>query len=70
MMKPIDVREMASVLAERVPEIKDRTACRAALGFAGYTDEQISELLPHLQRLAREHRAKTAERLMRKANEK
>ena len=52
MQGPIDVREMASVLAERVPEIKDRTACRAALGFAGYTDEQISELLPHLQRLA------------------
>jgi hypothetical protein len=69
-MKSVDVRAMASVLAKRVPEIKDHTACRAALTCAGYTDEQISELLPGVQHLAREYRAETAERLMRKVNEK
>jgi hypothetical protein len=57
-------------LGKRVPEIKDPTACRATLVCAGYTDEQISELLPGVQHLAREYRAETAERLMRKANEK
>ena len=68
-MKPVDVRAMASVLAERVPEIKDHSACRATLSCAGYTDEQISEFLPGVQHLAREYRAVTAELLMRKANE-
>ncbi len=70
MQGPVDVRKMASVLAEQVPEIKDRTACRAVLSCAGYTDEQITELLSGVQHLAREYRAETAERLMRKASEK
>ena len=69
-MQRVDVRAMASVLANQVPEIKDRIACRAALAFAGYTDAEITEHLPGVQDLARQYRAETADRLMRKANEK
>ena len=45
-MQRVDVRAMASVLANQVPEIKDRIACRAALAIAGYTDAEITEHLP------------------------
>ena len=69
-MQRVDVRAMASVLANQVPEIKDRIACRAALAVAGYTDAEITEHLPGVQHLARQYRAETADRLMRKAIEK
>jgi hypothetical protein len=69
-MQPVDVCAMARVLADQVPEIKDRIACRAALAFAGFTDAEITEHLPGVQCLARQYRAETADRLMRKANEK
>jgi len=55
--------DMAKVLAEMVPEIKDRTACRHALAFAGFSDEQISVHLRGAQHLARKLRGEEADRL-------
>jgi hypothetical protein len=66
-MQCIDVWKMAEVLAEQVPEIKDRTACRRTLAFVGYTDEQISHYLPRAQVLARTRRGDIADILMRNA---
>ena len=64
-MQCIDVWKMAEVLAEQVPEIKDRKACRTALAFVGYDDEQISHYLPRAQVLARTRRGDIADILTR-----
>jgi hypothetical protein len=56
-------RAMAEVLAEQVPEIKDRRACRIALAFAGYDDIQIGTHLTTAQRLARILRGQIADEL-------
>ena len=57
-------RAMAEVLAEQVPEIKDRRACRIALAFAGYDDIQIGAHLTTAQRLARTLRGQMADDLV------
>jgi hypothetical protein len=54
---------MAEVLAETVAEISDDVACRQSLGFAGFTDAQITEDLWIAQFLARRMRAAEIERL-------
>ena len=66
-MQTCDVHLMAEILAEQVPEIKNRTDCRRTLAFVGYTDEQISHYLPRAQVLARARRGEIADKLVRNA---
>jgi hypothetical protein len=70
MSRPTSPRDMAEVLAEQVPEIKDRKACRIALAFAGYDDIQIGAHLTTAQRLARTIRGQIADELMQRERRK
>jgi hypothetical protein len=54
---------MAEVLSEMVPEIADPVACRRALAFAGYSEQEISIHLRGAQRIARQLRGEVADRL-------
>lgn len=57
---------MARVVTDLVPEIKDRTACRAALAAAGFKPAVIEQHLRKVQDMARTIRGRDADNLQKK----
>lgn len=58
--------QMAHVVCERAPEIKNAESCRAVLRSAGFVDRVINEHLRTVQHMARVIRGQQIGRLVKK----